>query len=70
MDILKFVIDYLEDNRGHWPQICADAGVSYTWATKIVQKAIKSPGINELQLLINYIVEQGGSVVCKLPKKG
>ena len=69
MDILKFVQNYLNDNRGNWPTICEEAGVSYSWLTKIVQSAIKQPGIGELQKLINYIESQGGVIVLKAPKR-
>jgi hypothetical protein len=62
MNILKFVQDYLETKRGHWPEIAAEAGVTYSWLTKVVQNTIPNPGIKDLQKLLDYIVAHGGII--------
>lgn len=67
MDILQFTKTYLEVNRGTWPQIAADSGVTYTWLTKVMQGNIKNPGVLELQKVIDYIESKGGSVTAYLP---
>ncbi len=54
MDILNHVKDYLEAHRGSWPKIAKEAGVSYSWLTKIVEGAIQNPGIRDLQKLLDY----------------
>ena len=55
MDILTKIKDYLEAHRGSWPQIAADAGVSYSWLTKLVQGQIPNPGIRDVQKVLDYI---------------
>ena len=62
MNILSFVKEYLEDRRGDWPQIADEAGVTYTWMTKVVQGAIANPGVRDIQKILDYIVSKGGII--------
>lgn len=62
MNILSFIQDYLETQRGSWPKIAEEAGVTYTWITKVAQGAIANPGIRDIQKLLDHIVAHGGII--------
>lgn len=48
----------LEERRGDWRQISADASVSYSWISQFVRGLIPNPGFVTLKRLHNLLSEE------------
>ena len=53
--MLAEVRQLLDMNRGKWPRIANDLGISYSWLQKVAQGQIKSPGVVEVERLHRYL---------------
>lgn len=44
--------DYLEANKGSWPQICEDTGLDYSWLCKFAVGKIDDPSVRKIETLL------------------
>lgn len=54
MTLAKKVRKELLAQKGNWPRICSDTGISYWWVTKFAQGRINNPGVRHLESLRSY----------------
>lgn len=47
--------------KGQWPSIADQAGVDYVWLTKVMQGAIKDPGVTRVERVIAALDLMGPS---------
>lgn len=52
--------ELLERHRGRWPVVCAAAGVSYSWVSKLARGEISNPTIQRLQRVHDYLLSIDG----------
>lgn len=51
MTTLERLKNWLETERGRWPAIAAEAGVTYNWITRLMQGRIQNPGVDRVERL-------------------
>lgn len=52
MKTIEEIREYLDEQRGRWPQIAEQSGVSYWWITKFMsKKSIPNPGYDKVLAL-------------------
>jgi transcriptional regulator with XRE-family HTH domain len=49
--LLDSVLAGLQAHKGKWPDLAREAGVDYSWLTKLAQGRINDPGIQKIQRL-------------------
>ena len=52
--IHDYVLKCLQDEKGNWPRVAREAGVSYRTLKKIATRDTVSPGIVNLEKLAEY----------------
>lgn len=55
MQDFNSIKNWLDSERGRWPAIAAEAGVSYNWITRIMQGRIADPGTVRLSALASVM---------------
>ncbi len=45
----------LESQRGEWPRLCREAGLTYWWVTKFAQQRIAEPGHTKFIKLLAWL---------------
>lgn len=50
----EFVMDRLEETKGHWPTVAEGSGVSVRTVEKIARGEIKDPGVSHIEKLAGY----------------
>lgn len=45
----------LNAQKGDWPRLCADTGLSYWWVTKFAQGRIVEPGLSKVERLQGWL---------------
>lgn len=63
MDIIDFVRESLNNNKGTWPAVCEETGLDYSWLTKFAQGKIPNPGYQRVDALAKHF-----GVTCDVPK--
>lgn len=61
-DILTFVLNSLQESKGHWKRVCSDTGLGYSWITKLAQGHIDNPSVNKIQILADYFRESAPEI--------
>jgi transcriptional regulator with XRE-family HTH domain len=49
MNILNYVLTRLPQHVGHYPAIAKEAGVSYSWLTKLALGKMNNPSLKALE---------------------
>ena len=47
-------IDYLQESKGSWPEICRVTKLQYSWLSKLAQGRIQNPGTRKIEKLLEY----------------
>lgn len=55
MNILEKTINQLNLHKGSWVEIAKDAGVSYSWLTKLAYRKIPNPGVVTIERLLTIM---------------
>lgn len=53
------VFRLLDERRGEWPTISAEAGVGYWWLLKFMGRKIADPGYDKIDRLHRYFQDKG-----------
>lgn len=53
------VFRLLDERRGEWPTISAEAGVGYWWILKFMGRKIADPGYDKIDRLHRYFQDKG-----------
>lgn len=48
-ELFRHVKDVVEREKGHWPRLATDSGVSYSWITKFGAGKVPSPNLRTLR---------------------
>lgn len=55
-NLLHVTLLLLDQQRGRWPSICHEAGVSYSWLSKLARGEIRNPTFQRLSRLHDHLV--------------
>ena len=53
--IYTFVLEELAARKGEWPVIARESGVSYSTLCKVAQRHMKTPSVQIVQKLYDYL---------------
>ncbi len=45
---------YLADQKGHWPQICEETELGYSWLCKFAAGTLNNPTVRQVEKLLAH----------------
>lgn len=60
--LLQSVLEELQARKGQWPALARQAGVDYSWLTKLAQGRIRDPGVVKIQRLADVMAAEADPV--------
>lgn len=58
-NLYEFVMRYLNTHSGQRKQIAEEAGVEYSWLSKVAAGVIKDPGVQRIQRVAAHAIRSG-----------
>lgn len=55
MTTIETLRQRLAAQKGDWPRLCAETGLTYWWLTKFAQGRIAEPGLSKIERLAEWL---------------
>lgn len=61
MSTIETLRNRLSTQKGEWPRLCSETGLTYWWLTKFAQGRIAEPGLSKIERLDAWLTTAEGT---------